>query len=135
MGSAKSSRKITKEEIEARTQIWVRAIDFAESAFRGFVVVACVFTVVYFGIYRPIEISAGKSTAINYAVQLLADVKLHVWLAWGAALGCSAWALQERRKRLSERKEKDERIQKLERAMDPSRTSSGLSVAGEQQLE
>lgn len=79
--------------------------------------------------------SAGQETTINYAVKFLADVKLHVWIAWGTAAGCGMWATTERRKRLSERKEKDERIKKLEQAIDPNRTSSGLSVVGDKQLE
>lgn len=55
---------------------------------------------------------------------------MHVWLAWGLAAGCGGWGYAERKKRLGERKERDDRIKKLEQTIDPNRSSSGLNVDG-----
>lgn len=125
----------SKEQIQSATFIAIRKIDAWETLGRYFLVVSGVVGLAYFGIYMPIEASAGKDTAISYVVNFISDVKLDVVLAWGSAAGASAWAIRERRAKMSERKEKDKRIADLEKHIDSRRTSSGLDVGGDKHLE
>ncbi len=89
---------------------------------------------IYFGIYKPIQISTGEVTVITYALSFVADLKLHVWLAWGVAASCGGWALAERRLRMKERETKDRRLSDFERTLDPGRTSSNLDISGMREL-
>lgn len=86
---------------------------------------------VYCGIYLPIKETAGETTFISYTVNFLWDIKFHIWAAWGAAASCAGWAIWEKRSRIKERGEKDARISELEEFIDPLRTSSELTPAGE----
>ena len=81
----------------------------------------------------PVRDAAGQQTIITVTQQWILDANLHVYLAWGAAAGSIAYGWFERRKRLREREERDRRIIALETQIDPSRTSSGLSLEGERQ--
>ena len=88
--------------------------------------VVAVVAVTTLGVFLPIYVSAGEQTDINYIVSWSSHILLNI-----AAAGMpSWWALSERRMRLKERKEKDERIAALERRLDPQRTSSGLDESG-----
>ena len=85
---------------------------------------------IYYGLYRSIEAAQGKTTTIVYLVEWLSKLKIDVCLAWGLAFGSILWGWVERKKRLKERRERDERITKLECQIDPDRTSSGLTTEG-----
>lgn len=61
---------------------------------------------------------------------MIADWKIDVVVAWGVAAGCALWGHTERKAKLRERKEKDDRIIALEKNVDPNRTSSGLTPDG-----
>jgi hypothetical protein len=84
----------------------------------------------YVGIALPVQYSAGQTTSISYVLTWVQSLKLDVMLAWGTAAASTVWALRERLKRIRERKERDDRIAKLEREKDPHRTSSGLLPDG-----
>ena len=87
--------------------------------------------VVYAGVYLPVRDAPGTKTILEITQNWIFNANLHVYVAWGAAAAATAYGLSERRKRISERGEKDERIVKLETQLDPNRTSSGLSIEGE----
>jgi hypothetical protein len=124
-------RVITKEEFQHKSMVWIKSLSVVQSIANRLIIGGTILGCVYLGIYLPVQISAGKSTSINYLVNVAFDLKLHVWIAWAAGAGGVGLAVTERNKRLKERKEKDERIEKLEQQIDPNRSSSGLSVDGE----
>ena len=84
------------------------------------------------GIYLPIKASAGRRTSIEYLVNFITDIKAHIWLSWAATAGATGWAIKERKKRLKEREEKDKQIIELQTQLDPKRTSSDLTPAGDE---
>ncbi len=121
----------TEREIELRFNTIQGCIQQASSLAKYVIVSGAIVAVVYFGVYLPISVSAGKQTTINYLINAVADFKVHIWIAWAAVAGAGALAANERRLRMRERKVKDKRIEELESAIDPDRTSSGVSVSGE----
>ncbi len=129
--SAHRQKAMTDKEFEWQAEKWKKNCEFRKQILVCGTVIACIFIVCYFGVYLPIEASAGKQTSVLYAMKFISDVKLHVWAAWGAGAVGAGYGITERRKRLSERKERDERIKSLEIQIDGKRSSSGLSVNGE----
>ncbi len=129
----RKSSSPSEEELDRRHIRWMFIIDSCRkvvlTAFIGF----WAWAVVYAGFYLPVKESAGQQTIITVAQNWVVDANIHVYLAWGAAAGGVAYGWNERRKRLRERKAKDERIIQLERKLDPNRTSSGLTTEGEQE--
>lgn len=115
---------------EHRFALAIRRTDLVERCFISVVRSIAVIAAIYFGVYLPVKISAGKTTTIQYLVSWLADFNIHVVLAWSAAAACGWWGSQERKKRLHERAKRDERIRELETQLDPNRTSSNLTVDG-----
>lgn len=107
---------------------WDTCLTLGKYAIWGASVVGCF----YVGIALPVKYSAGQTTTISYLLTWAQAIKLDVLMAWGAAAGTTVWAITERMKRIRERKERDERIAKLEKERDPSRTSSGLTPEGDQ---
>ena len=62
-------------------------------------------------------------------------MQANVSIAWGATviMGFATWSMY--RKMIKERREKDERIKKLELRLDPNRTTSGVTPTGLPQKE
>lgn len=130
-GGTSARRDLSEADLVLALKRWDVVSKLGITGLVGLTVVGAV----YFGVYCPIEASHGEATAIQFVLSWIADLKLNVALAWGTALACSAWAVRERRKRLRERRERDERIVKLERQIDPNRTSSQLTTEGTQSHE
>jgi hypothetical protein len=85
----------------------------------------CVALVVFSYCLRDMVVSlSGKQTHANVLVSFIADVDIHVWVAWGLAVGgCVYGANQQRlRKRQIERLTK--KIRAYEKKLDPNRTSA-----------
>lgn len=82
--------------------------------------------IVYLGIALPLEYSAGKETVIRLFYKVVLDAKLEVILPTAiAALFASLWG-RERWIRKSSVRREHERIERLEKKIDPNRTTSGL---------
>ena len=113
----------------------IRTIAAWETLGRYAIIAAAVIGFAYYGIYMPVEASAGKETTINYAAKFIGDLKIDVAIAWSVAVGASAWAVRERNAKMKERREKDRRITDLEKHIDSKRSSSGLDVSGDKHLE
>lgn len=84
----------------------------------------------YVGLYLPIKVSVGETTNIHYLLNFISKINANILVSWGATVGTTAWAWGERKKRLQERKERDDRIIVLEKQIDPNRTSSNLTTSG-----
>lgn len=112
----------------------MRAFDLIEKLGPTILICATVVAFAYYGIYKPVEVSAGKTTIINHFWSMMGNLDVNVAIAWGAATGFGLLAHSQRKKRLRERKEKDTRIAELEQIIDPNRSSSNLTVDGEESL-
>lgn len=90
-------------------------------------VVACF----YFTFGFPVQVGRGETTTISVVQNLVANLQAHVVVSWLVTAGAVGYGLNERRLRRKERSEKDVRIAKLEQAIDPGRTSSGVNQSGD----
>ena len=117
-------------EAEARIALQWRRIELGESLGKYLIVAFCVVMSIYYGVYKPVEVSHGEETSITFILDWIADFKLNIALAWGAVAVCGGWAIAERKKRLREREERDNRIANLELQLDPNRSSSNLTTDG-----
>lgn len=129
---AKNPPKLSEKDRERQHQLALKRWDVISILGKYFLVVVGIAASLFVGIALPILFSSGKATGIEYTINWIADFQLHVWIAWGAAATATVVAAIERRKRIKERGEKDERIIKLERGIDPNRGSSGLTPEGEE---
>ena len=82
-------------------------------------------------ISRSVDGLAGRHTYADVGFRLLADIRVGEWVAYILGTGGVAYGLRQRKllkqniERLSAGK------QRLEREIDPGRTSSGLTTKGE----
>lgn len=95
----------------------------------------------YFGIARPFEALAGRATAADIAVQVKANLAAGDWSTWGlvlpwmVAIGSVVYGLLQRKLRRDAIEGRQARIQALEKAQDPGRTSSTLTTRGDTRRE
>ena len=137
MGRKKNRRsggegRASQQDAERQFTLRMRRMELAEKLGKPAVWFAGIGVVLYVGVYLPVEASHGEATTITFILDWIAYFKINVVLAWSAAAGCIGWAIAERKKRLRERKERDDRIKKLEMQIDPSRSSSNLTTDGSQ---
>lgn len=126
---------VSEGELDRRHTRYMRVCGVVESLGTALLIVLGIAAFAYIAIALPVRYSAGKETTISFALNWVANVQLHVWLAWSAAAGMGTWAWQERKKRIRERTERDERITELEKQIDPNRTSSNLTPHGSEMKE
>ena len=86
----------------------------------------------YVTFYLPVRDTRGDTTTIKQSLEFLANIHAQVLIAWGTTAAATIYGLNERRLRHSERQERDARIRKLEKQIDPNVTSSGLTASGTQ---
>lgn len=108
-----------------------RQIDQLYATIRTAIWAICIVTVAYFG-FGALETFAGRSTEIDVALSLVltALAELKFVAAISIALGGCGWAFIERMLRHRKVEYLQGRIKALETAIDPSRTSSKLTVQG-----
>jgi len=82
-------------------------------------------------IYLSIDSLAGETTAADIGIGLLADIKLSDAAAWVFGGSGTVYGLRQRTLRRSTIERLQARIKELEKAIDPKRTSSGLTTRGE----
>jgi hypothetical protein len=122
--------RLSEEDKERAHEKWMKGLDSLVSLGKVAFICTAFVASMYVGVALPIKYSAGTTTIISYGLQWAQALKVDVLLAWGTAATCAGWAWSERKKRLRERKERDDRLVKLEQSKDPNRTSSGLTVDG-----
>ena len=127
----KNASELTSEQREFRGMLWMRGFTLVENLGKWLIIGLTIVGAVYFGVYLPIKISAGKTTTISYIVNFLANINAEVIISWVTSGAAALWAVSERKKRLAERAEKDERLKKLEQRVDPGRSSSHLTPTGQ----
>jgi hypothetical protein len=125
------SENPVSKDVQLRQDVYkFRKLEVAETLGKIFLIGLFIVLAVYVGIYLPIKASSGRTTSIDYFINFVTDIKAHIWLSWAATAGATGWALNERKKRLKEREEKDKQIIELQKQIDPHRTSSDLTPAG-----
>ena len=126
------SKKETDEDERIRQHVrWMYGADIVHSVMKYFIIGVFVLAIVYTGVYLPVQASAGQQTTVTVFFQWIFDANVHVYLGWAVAGGCGLYARSERKKRLAERAERDQRIIELERMIDSKRETSGVSTEGE----
>ena len=127
----RSKKTVTEEEQKRYHQRFLAIVGGIRLLFQTAIIGVFAWLCVHSMFYLPIQAAHGETTSITVAQNWLANVNASVYLAWGASALGGAYGWRERKKRLEERKEKDDRISQLEHALDPTRSSSGLTPGGD----
>jgi hypothetical protein len=85
---------------------------------------------VAFFAYRAIDVLAGKHTLADLGVKILADVKIGNAVSYAVGGGGIAYGARQRKLRGDTIQKMGKRIKELETAVDPGRSSSGLTERG-----
>ncbi len=122
---------VSESELQRRHERWLAGCGAIKAVLVVVVVAAFCWLSIHSMFYLPIQAAHGEATTINVVQTWAANVNASVWVSWGVSSAAVAYGVSERRKRNRERAEKDSRIAKLERRLDPNRTTSGLDPGGE----
>lgn len=79
---------------------------------------------------ESIEALAGKDTLSDIKIALLSDLNINQWLAYAVGGGGIVYGLSQRHLRKSTVETIQSRNQKLEKMVDPKRSSSNLTPRG-----
>ena len=120
----------TEKDKDRQQQLRIKQWDVIKTIGLALVVGATIVGGLFMGVALPVYYSAGKQTAINFALNWVQNIRLDVWLGWGAAGLAALWAWRERLLRFRERAIWDERRTEMEQQLDPNRTGSGLTPSG-----
>jgi hypothetical protein len=117
-------------QIDPRVEI--RRIDQRYTTFRTFIRAAAVFGVAFVG-FGALREFAGKATEVSVAFGLLLNALIELkFLAAISLTGAAcAWAAVERWLRHRKVESMQARIRELETAIDPNRSTSGLTPRGQ----
>lgn len=126
----KRTTRKSERDRERDHALAMKRLDAVVTVFRPFMLMCGVAFILFCGVALPVIYSAGKETTISFILDWVQSIHLGEIAAYGAACGGCGWGWLERRKRLREREERDQRIIALERSLDPQRTSSGLLTDG-----
>ena len=84
----------------------------------------------FYFMYRVAEVLAGKSTAADIGVKMVGSLTITETVGYGLGLAGTLYGLRERKLRQDKTEYLQERIQKLEKQMDPNRSTSRLTSRG-----
>jgi len=124
---ARTKEQLLAEIDRLKSSGW---IEQAGSTARTVVRVAGVCFVAYMA-KEAIRELAGRDTTANILVEFLASIKVSVAIAWGAAAGGVAYGYYERKLRKRAVHKLTARKSELEKLLDPTRSSSGLTHTGD----
>ena len=129
-GKRESTRVTKKDELEARTRIWITLIDGVGKLLRHGLTCAMICIVAWM-IYLSINTMAGKSTDFRSAIDWAVKLNVSEAVAWIAAIvfGVGYYNRRQAFKKLAA--EAGPRLEELERHVDAGRTSSGLAKTGD----
>ena len=86
-------------------------------------------------VYLGVAVLAGRSTAAQFLVQILASVRISTIFSWSFAMSGLGYGWLQRRLRRRTIREKADRIRELEKLLDSNRASSGLTPDGSSRTE
>jgi hypothetical protein len=129
-------RKKTKAELAMELRL-VRSARLSEgivSVFNNFIPWSAIVILGWFA-YKSVEVLAGKTTLADIGVNVLANVNISVAIAWTASFLGTGYGIRQRKLRKDTVERLQQRIQFLEGAIDPKRTSSTLTPRGDTRPE
>ena len=89
-------------------------------------------SVLGFFLYRSVDALAGEQTTADIGLKLVGNLKLSEVFAYLFGGGGVAYGVQQKRLRKDEVERLQDRVIKLETAIDPKRSSSGLTDRSEE---
>ena len=128
----KPPNPISPEEVQGKVVFWFALIGLVQKTVYCLLAGFVVFALVYWGVYKPVEASAGQATTIKVFQEWLGGINAPVWLGWLLAAGTTAALLYIRREHKKERDDWHRRNAEMEKRLDMSRTSSNIDQHGEQ---
>lgn len=84
----------------------------------------------FYFMYRAAEVLAGKTTTADIGLKMFGSLTITETVGYGLGLAGTLYGLKERKLRRDKTKYLQDRIQKLEKQMDPKRSSSRLTARG-----
>lgn len=132
--SPTSKPQLTEEDKIRRHEFVIVCVNSLTTLVKTFMVVGCAVACAYFIFTVPVVETAGKTTTITVTQKFLAAIDAHVYIAWGTAAAATALYWNERKQKLKERQEKDARLRRYEKEIDPNIESSGMTVDGSKTL-
>jgi hypothetical protein len=85
---------------------------------------------IFYFLSQGIDSLAGKNTISNIAISLFADLKINQYLSYAIGFGGTGYGLVQRNLRRSTIKRLQGNIVSMEKAIDPDRSSSNLTLEG-----
>lgn len=133
MNTDKNAQKATsRSRKKSDPTIAISLIDKGASVLTALIKAGMWVGIAYFAV-QAIEHLAGKNTSAQFLLSYLTgESESHSPVIWMVLTGVFAvWASAERWVRLRKVSSMSSRIESLERRLDPSRSSSGLTKSGE----
>ncbi|MBI1790615.1 MAG: hypothetical protein HYR60_24050 [Acidobacteria bacterium] len=84
----------------------------------------------FFFMYKVAEVLAGKTTTADIGLKMFGSVTITETVGYGLGLAGTLYGLKERKLRRDKTEYLQDRIQKLEKQMDPNRSTSRLTKRG-----
>jgi hypothetical protein len=84
----------------------------------------------FYFLYLTVAVLAGKSTSANIGIKMLTSLTMTETVGYGLGTAGVVYGLRERKLRRDKTEYLQERITKLERQLDPERSSSRLTTRG-----
>ncbi len=126
------ARQKSRAELQAelRAVRQYRTVDVIGSVLRDVIRWGAVCLCGYW-MYRSVAVLAGRVTLADIGIRVLGSLRVSEALAWILGVGGVGYGARQRRLRRDTVERLSSRIQILERAIDPKRTSSKLTPRGE----
>jgi hypothetical protein len=133
-GSDPKKASVSASDAEYAYRSKVELINALLSGWKTLLAVGGTVAVAYL-VFRSIESLAGRSTDSNIMVKFVTDLKASRWLSMAFAGLMGTWGASERALKKKAVKRLHVRVKELEEKIDPTRTSSGLTLTGETRPE
>ena len=85
--------------------------------------------------YLAIVVLSGKHTFADIGIRFLAEIPVSIGIAWVLAVGAVLYGLRQNKLRKDTVERLQNRIQSLEKTIDPGRSSSQLTTRGDTRPE
>jgi hypothetical protein len=129
------ANELEGRRLELRYQLAFRVLEVASKALDSLIPGIVGIFIVYFGIYRPVHDLAGRQSLTDFRFRLFADVKPDELVSYVFGIVGWVFGLNAQRLRRNTTERLTNRIQELERRIDPDRSTSGLTTRGKTPAE
>jgi hypothetical protein len=129
-----AAKSVAELRAENRLLRQYRMSEGIVSVFNNLIRWAGAVAIAYFG-FRGVAALAGQQTAADIGIKFLADVRVSEALAWIFGTSGLAYGWRQRKLRRDTVERIQSRVEKYEKSIDPSRSSSTLTRRGETKPE